>query len=160
MLSRYSRAILTASPGDINAVVSEYISCVNASLCGAARGISGGADTALALAVVTKSAIRAYAIGEPGIYLMRGGKLRRMARDRVGAGRINIIPAIPVSDRCRLLICSDGLTDAVEDAQIKSMLQEAGDAANAGRGLIEAALANGGGDDVTCVVLDIAADKY
>jgi protein phosphatase len=161
MLSRYSRAILTASPGDIDAVVGEYVACVNASLCGKARAATGGgAGTALALAAVAKSSIRAYAMGGSRIYLMKSGRLRQVTKDRAAAERINIVPAITVSDKCRLLICSDGLTDMVGDGQIRVILQEGGDVANAGKSLVEAALANGGGDDVTCVVLDIASDKY
>jgi PPM family protein phosphatase len=54
----------------------------------------------------------------------------------------------------RLLVCSDGLTDLVEERRIALLLdvEDAGAAADA---LVEAALAAGGRDNVTCVVSDV-----
>jgi protein phosphatase len=52
----------------------------------------------------------------------------------------------------RLLLCSDGLTDLVDDAEICRVLVESPDSAEAGRRLVDAALARGGRDNVTVVV--------
>ncbi len=54
----------------------------------------------------------------------------------------------------RLLVCSDGLTDLVGDPQIAACLElpEPGPAADA---LVDAALAAGGVDNVTCLVSDV-----
>jgi protein phosphatase len=193
-LSRYSRAILAAPPKDVNAVVGEYVSCVNASLCEMTRGKSGGMGTTLALAVVTKNAIRAYTIGDSRIYIQKSGQFLQISKDHTVAeqkvalgiltreearkhsdshsltnylgllddeaiAQADIIPVIPVSTRFRLLICSDGLTDMVDDSQINEILLVSRNIAKAGKMLVKAALANGGGDNVTCVILDIAADK-
>ncbi len=49
-----------------------------------------------------------------------------------------------------VLLCSDGLTGMVEDAEIEEILGSSGDPAEA---LVEAALKNGGEDNVTVVVL-------
>jgi protein phosphatase len=59
--------------------------------------------------------------------------------------------------RCgdRLLLCSDGLSDVVDDATIEATLRIADRAACAAR-LIELALAAGGRDNVSAVVADIA----
>ena len=54
----------------------------------------------------------------------------------------------------RLLLCSDGLTDLVEDTVIRACL-ELGDPAEAVDRLVAAALAAGGVDNVTCVVCDV-----
>ena len=54
----------------------------------------------------------------------------------------------------RLLICSDGLTDLVPEAEIAEGLRVA-DAHSAAAVLSEAALTAGGTDNVTCVVLDV-----
>lgn len=54
----------------------------------------------------------------------------------------------------RLLLCSDGLTDLVSDADIAEMLATDDAQAAAGQ-LVDAALAAGGRDNVTCVVLDV-----
>jgi protein phosphatase len=54
----------------------------------------------------------------------------------------------------RLLVCSDGLTDLVDDGQVAVCLtlHDPDDAATA---LVDAALAAGGIDNVTCVVADV-----
>ena len=54
----------------------------------------------------------------------------------------------------RLLLCSDGLTDFVEESVIASLLP-GGDPDDAAQRLVDAALAAGGRDNVTCVVSDI-----
>jgi serine/threonine protein phosphatase PrpC len=52
----------------------------------------------------------------------------------------------------RLLLCSDGLTDMVEDDAIRDVLRDSRDSAAACRRLIDLALAGGGRDNVTVVV--------
>ena len=52
----------------------------------------------------------------------------------------------------RLLLCSDGLTDLVDDAEICRVLVESRESAEAGRRLVDTALARGGRDNVTVVV--------
>ena len=62
------------------------------------------------------------------------------------------IPAI-VGDR--YLVCSDGLTTELGDDQISSTLTEFRDARIAAGRLVESALANGGRDNVTVIVIDV-----
>lgn len=57
----------------------------------------------------------------------------------------------------RLLLCSDGLTDLVADAEIAEALRSVEDAGVAAGVLVYAALAAGGKDNVTCLVLDVVA---
>jgi len=52
----------------------------------------------------------------------------------------------------RLLLCSDGLTDMVDDETIRQVLMDCGRAADACRSLVDLALAAGGKDNVTVVV--------
>lgn len=75
---------------------------------------------------------------EPGA---DGGPVLDVARLGVAAGD-------------RLLLCSDGLTDLVSDEGIADLLRLE-DAQSAARALVDAALAAGGRDNVTCVVLDL-----
>ncbi|MCL2103379.1 MAG: protein phosphatase 2C domain-containing protein [Syntrophorhabdaceae bacterium] len=56
---------------------------------------------------------------------------------------------------CRVLLCSDGVTDMVEDERIEEILNAAPDAWEAVNVLVDEALDNGGRDNVTCVVVDI-----
>jgi len=54
----------------------------------------------------------------------------------------------------RLLLCSDGLTDLVDDGELAHLLA-APDAQRAVEALVAAALREGGKDNVTCVVADV-----
>ena len=52
----------------------------------------------------------------------------------------------------RFLLASDGLTDVVNEQQLREIVGENRDPQEAAKELVEKAVANGGGDDVTCVV--------
>ena len=57
-----------------------------------------------------------------------------------------------LSDSDRLLLCSDGLTDMVDDETIAGVLKKKEDSAGACRALVDAALEAGGKDNVTVIV--------
>jgi len=57
----------------------------------------------------------------------------------------------------RLLLCSDGLTSMVDEATIRHRLRSGGSLESTSSGLVAAALAAGGRDNVTLVLLDPAA---
>jgi protein phosphatase len=59
----------------------------------------------------------------------------------------------------RLLLCSDGLTDLIDDSTIHRQLDAADDPAQAAQDLIEAALAAGGIDNITAVVADVETEE-
>jgi len=63
---------------------------------------------------------------------------------------------LPVQPGMRLLLCSDGLTKEIDDARIRSVLADGGSAAETADVLMDAALAAGGRDNVTVVVIDVA----
>ena len=52
----------------------------------------------------------------------------------------------------QLLLCTDGLTDMVDDTEIELVLNSATSAKSACRSLIDLALDNGGRDNVTVIV--------
>ena len=53
----------------------------------------------------------------------------------------------------RLMICSDGVTDGVEDAQVADILKESADPQEASEQLVEAAIQGGSRDNITCVTI-------
>lgn len=55
----------------------------------------------------------------------------------------------------RYLLCSDGLTDVVTDKAVHEILVSVADADQAVRQLINLANANGGPDNITCIVADV-----
>ncbi|WP_291045403.1 protein phosphatase 2C domain-containing protein [Herbiconiux sp.] len=65
---------------------------------------------------------------------------------------------IPVVAGQRILVCSDGLTKELTDFGIRHYLSTTPGAEAAARELVTAALANGGRDNVTVVVLDVETD--
>ena len=52
----------------------------------------------------------------------------------------------------RFLLASDGLTDVVDEEQLRKTVNDYSDPQKTAEELVEKAVANGGGDDVTCVV--------
>jgi protein phosphatase len=64
---------------------------------------------------------------------------------------------LPVRPGMRLLLCSDGLTKEVSDAHIRGHLSSGASAAQTADELMDAALAAGGRDNITVVVIDVAA---
>ena len=63
---------------------------------------------------------------------------------------------LPMRPGMRLLLCSDGLTKEVDDRRIHRYLAAGGSAAETADGLMDGALAAGGRDNVTVVVIDVA----
>lgn len=63
----------------------------------------------------------------------------------------------PVVSGERLLLCSDGLTGELEDAEIVAICQEHGEPGDAAVALCDAAVEAGGRDNVTVVVVDVAS---
>lgn len=64
---------------------------------------------------------------------------------------------LPMRPGMRLLLCSDGLTKEVDDRRLRAFLAQDSSAAETADHLMDAALAAGGRDNVTVVVIDVAA---
>lgn len=69
-----------------------------------------------------------------------------------------ILDPIPLDRPCRLLLCTDGLTDMVDGHRIEDILRGGGDAETTANRLLKEALDNGGADNATCIVLDVQSD--
>ncbi len=59
----------------------------------------------------------------------------------------------------KILLCSDGLTNMLEDEDIKIIIDIAGDLERAGTALVQAANNNGGMDNITVVLVDPGHDQ-
>jgi len=119
-------------------------------------------------------------VGDSRAYLYRAGRLAQLTRDHTMAQLAHDI-GLPVAERSwhhtltnclggggaelwvdfhhvrladgdRLLLCTDGLTDMVPDQVIAEVLLRGEPAAEACRGLLNRALAQGGKDNVTVVL--------
>ena len=66
-------------------------------------------------------------------------------------------PTDQVAENDVYLLCSDGLSDMVEDAQMEAILRKKADPQEAASELVKTALENGGRDNVTVMVVKIVA---
>lgn len=138
-----------------------------------------GMGSTLSVAVSWDSDLLVAHIGDSRAYVLRGERLHRLTRDHIApqavldASRENVVrirrvlthaiglaetggePDLyhyKVEDGDRLLLCTDGLTDMVDEDAIAIELRRAANASDACQSLINLALENGGRDNVTVVV--------
>jgi len=74
--------------------------------------------------------------------------------------KADIFGIIQLEENDIFLLCSDGLTDMIEDDNIKEILSACPDANKAARQLVSRALKNGGRDNVTAIVVKIDKILY
>lgn len=67
---------------------------------------------------------------------------------------------IEIQPEDRLVLCSDGLYDMCTDEQIAVILKEVSETDEASDSLVREALANGGRDNVTCIVARVKTKRY
>ncbi|HEX5604222.1 MAG TPA: protein phosphatase 2C domain-containing protein [Pyrinomonadaceae bacterium] len=95
-------------------------------------------------------------IAEDGVYadpLMR--ELSGVLMDALGSPEGECNPQVDtylLANGDQLLLCTDGLTDMVNDTEIELVLNSAANAKSACRSLIDLSLNNGGRDNVTVIV--------
>jgi protein phosphatase len=138
-----------------------------------------GMGSTLSVAVTWDSDLLVAHIGDSRAYVLRGDRLHRLTRDHIApqavldAARANVIrirralthaiglgesggePDLyhyKLENADRLLLCTDGLTDMVDEDAIATKLGRAANASDACRSLVKLALENGGRDNVTAVV--------
>lgn len=111
-------------------------------------------------------------VGDSRAYIFRDGHLAQVTADHTTGGPLSrgrITQALgtdrgvdPDEERLelepgdRLLLCTDGLTDMVDDVRISEALAEGSEAQAVCDQLVENALSRGGVDNITLVVVDIA----
>ncbi len=82
-------------------------------------------------------------------------ELRNVLMQALGSRETECVPDVHdylLEDGDQVLLCTDGLSDMVEDRLIETVLNEAASAKAACRSLVDLALSNGGRDNVTAIV--------
>ena len=105
-------------------------------------------------------------------WLIDNGRLSREAAERAASRHVLVnavggvndsvyvdVQHLPLANGDRLLLCSDGLNDLVDDDTIRRLLLDAATAEQACRVLVDRALAAGGRDNVTVVVASYRWDE-
>lgn len=146
------------------------------------------AGTTLALAVIQKGHIYCFNVGDSRIYCLKSGKFFRITNDhstaalaannsgidskqaRKAYGRNKLTRCIgignnnraeeypPIKGKCKILICSDGLTDMVSDAEIERIMASSNSVSTAADQLIAEALHKGGKDNITLITAEVSGN--
>ena len=148
----------------------------------AANASLSGMGTTMTAAVTLGNDLVVGHIGDSRAYLLHEGRLVKLTRDHTEAERMAedrtagdplllelrglLVQALGstegkcdpevndylLQDDDQLLLCTDGLTDMVDEAEIESVLNNSNSAKSSCRKLVELALKNGGADNVTVIV--------
>jgi protein phosphatase len=110
------------------------------------------------LQLLTRDQTQAQMLADSGLISQQEvarHRLRHVLTSALGGSQKDVRVAIQrfkLIDGDRLLLCTDGLTDMVEDSAIAEVLASETRPDQASRDLLESALANGGKDNVTIVL--------
>jgi protein phosphatase len=82
-------------------------------------------------------------------------ELRNVLMQALGSRETECIPDVHdylLENNDQVMLCTDGLSDMVEDSLIEAVLKEAPSARAACQSLVDLALSNGGRDNITVIV--------
>ena len=145
--------------------------------------LGGGMGATLVTALIHPGGLELYNLGDSRGYLLVEGVLHQISRDHTTAqsfrdmglpppppGNSGLTQYLGMDEEeyspdpyhihfgffpgSRLLLCSDGLTSMVDDADLAALLLDAPTASLAARALADAALDAGGKDNITALVVD------
>jgi PPM family protein phosphatase len=125
-----------------------------------------------------------FHVGDSRIYLLRDGVLKPLTSDHSAyqqwsdsgkrgspppksfilqaLGLSNVAPdirSVSTIPGDRFLLCSDGLTNAIDDGELQAALQDDGSMNSACERLVSLALARGGNDNLTTVLCKFSGDE-
>ncbi|MCM1059923.1 MAG: protein phosphatase 2C domain-containing protein [Eubacterium sp.] len=185
-LSEFQYAFMSSLPHDLNKTVQICIEAANNEI----SSYHMRSGTTIALAVISKKGVYCFNVGDSRIYTLCKGFFKQVTNDHtqgaeiarsriisaerarhekngnklircIGFGNCYNAESYPViKERCRLLICSDGLTDMVSDTEIKNILCTAEKISEAADKLLKSALNHGGKDNVTLITADISGNSF
>ena len=157
----------TTDPGDVGAaVVAAHEAVLTAVEEG--RGASRMGTTVTVAAVLADEVV-VGSVGDSSILLVSDtaleqltevdraafGGLTAFAGDPAAGGVTPHVRHLPLEQELRLVLATDGLTDEVSRPEVHRLAHAGDDAEATAAALVEAALAAGGRDNVTVVVLDV-----
>ena len=186
MLKESESEIKLSSIKNQENAVQSYIDKVDNELHSMCRDTNLRMGTTLAMAIISNKGIRCFSLGDSRIYMFCKSGLTKITNDhtltadKIKCGIITKEEEANDIDRhkltkcigigydhdaekykmyrrkCRLLICSDGLTDMVSESRIATLLKYYSDTSEAANELLKEALKNGGRDNISIILADIS----
>lgn len=144
------------------------------------RKHSGMSGSTIALLALSNGHVLALNVGDSRIYRLRNGKFKQISLDQVGVQAHSITQYLglpedePLEPYMRMddigewtvgtdsetvyLLCSDGITDMVDNLDIRNILLSEPSPEAAAQSLVAAALRHGGKDNATAMVVRVPQD--
>ena len=188
-LNNADNGIKSAAAGRLGEAIQTYVDEVSESIFFETDLSGKRAGTTLALAAVLEDGVFCFNLGDSRIYGLQNTVFKQITNDHtlsaeqkrsgvitqdqaigvkdgnkltrcIGIGAMQNVESYPaLFGECRILICSDGLTDMVDTKEIENIMRISKRSANAADSLLSTALANGGKDNVTIIVVDVKSSK-
>ena len=172
LLRRHGPSIKVSAPDALTGAVQDYADAVNRALRQGRRG-AARRGTTLAAAVAAADGVHCFNMGDSRIYCLGQEGFQQVTRDHtagaaqgrshqltrcMGIGDLWAVESYPpLRGQCRLLLCSDGLTDMVPPPDLEETLRRCAAVSQAADRLVQLALEGGGRDNITVIVADIGA---
>lgn len=150
----------------------------------AVRGAAGDSGTTATLLGIRGATAYLANVGDSRAYFLHDGLLEQLSREHTWAAELGgapdgpgahailrylggseeagavyepyCAPGLPLESGDVFLLCSDGLTDMVDDEEIRRILLTVPDRKEAASALVHAALQGGGTDNITVLLMQIA----
>lgn len=188
-LMNFDRRIKEATSESFGDIIQLYVNEVGAAIHLEPNNAKKRTGTTLALAAISKNGVYCFNLGDSRIYSLQRSAFRQITNDHtlaaeqmkngfstkeqaegaknlnkltrcIGIGDMPIVEKYPpIIGKCRILICSDGLTDMVSASEIENILRASERTADAANSLLSSTLENGGQDNVTVIIIDMKASK-
>ena len=111
-----------------------------------------GMGTTLVIATIFDNVLRVANVGDSRLYVIDDNDITQITRDH---SLVEEMVSIDLKENSKVLMCSDGLTNMLEDAEILSIVRNNSDIEDAARMLIDRANENGGKDNISVIIVEL-----
>ncbi|GAB2967244.1 PP2C family protein-serine/threonine phosphatase [Saccharothrix stipae] len=169
LFPREARERVTALRGpDVVRDVTEALAELNERVRDTARTGPGTTGAAIALLLVRDGLALVVHLGDSRVYLARAGRVRRLTEDHSCNGQLTrfvgmpgaVVPGVSVHELAagdRILLCTDGLTNSVDDHALGAVLTSAVGLDAACARLVDTATGSGAVDDISVIAVEFGA---
>ncbi|WP_367127969.1 PP2C family serine/threonine-protein phosphatase [Saccharothrix sp. HUAS TT1] len=168
LLPRASERVPALRGPDAAPAVAEAVAELSARVRSGARTGPGTTGAAVALLIVRDGLALVAHLGDSRVYLARDGLVRRLTEDHARDGQLTgfvgmagaVVPGVSLHELVagdRILLCTDGLTNSVDDGALAAVLTSADGLEAACARLVDAAADSGAVDDISVIAVQFGA---